>query len=135
MATMAERVGARGSNPAYQAYQILHFGFVVAPILAGADKFTNYLANWTIYLAPAVTDIVPLTPQTIMYGVGIVEIFAGLLVLAAPRVGGYVVALWLWGIIVNLLLLQSYYDVALRDFGLSLGALALSRLAESVDRS
>jgi hypothetical protein len=134
MSTIAERVGARGSNPAYQAYQILHFGFVVAPILAGADKFTHFLVDWTIYLAPVVTDIVPLAPQAFLYVVGIVEILAGLLVLAAPRIGGYVVALWLWGIIVNLLLLQNYYDIALRDFGLSLGALALSRLAESVER-
>jgi uncharacterized membrane protein len=134
MATMAERVSARGSNPAYQAYQILHLGFVLAPILAGADKFTNFLANWTIYLAPVVTDIVPLSPQAVMYVVGIVEIIAGLVVLAAPRIGGYIVALWLWGIILNLLLLQNYYDVALRDFGLSLGALALARLAESVER-
>jgi hypothetical protein len=134
MSTIAERVGARGSNPAYQAYQILHFGFVVAPILAGADKFTHFLVDWTIYLAPVVTDIVPLTPQAFMYVVGIVEILAGLLVLAAPRIGGYVVALWLWGIIVNLLLLQNYNDIALRDFGLSLGALALSRLAETVER-
>jgi hypothetical protein len=133
MSTMAERVAARGSNPAYQAYQILHFGFVVAPILAGADKFTNFLVDWTIYLAPVATDIVPLAPHAFMYVVGIVEIIAGLVVLAAPRIGGYVVALWLWGIIVNLLL-QNYYDVALRDFGLSLGALALSRLAESVER-
>jgi hypothetical protein len=106
----------------------------VAPILAGADKFTHFLVDWTIYLAPVVTDIVPLAPQAFLYVVGIVEILAGLLVLAAPRIGGYVVALWLWGIIVNLLLLQNYYDIALRDFGLSLGALALSRLAESVER-
>ncbi|HEY7820187.1 MAG TPA: hypothetical protein VIG29_18335, partial [Vicinamibacteria bacterium] len=82
---------------------------------------------------PVATDIVPLAPHAFMYVVGIVEIIAGLVVLAAPRIGGYVVALWLWGIIVNLLL-QNYYDVALRDFGLSLGALALSRLAESVER-
>ena len=135
MSTMAERIVARGNDPAYQAYQVLHFGFAVAPILAGADKFTNFLADWTVYLAPVVTDVLPLTPQAFMYVVGVVEILAGLLVLALPRIGGYVVALWLWGIIVNLLLLQNYYDVALRDFGLSLGAIALSRLAEAVDQA
>jgi hypothetical protein len=135
MATIAaDRVVALSTNPAYQAYRILHLGFTLAPILAGVDKFTNLLVNWTIYLAPVVTDIVPLSAQTFMYLVGIVEILAGLIVLAAPRIGGYVVALWLWGIILNLLLLQNYYDVALRDFGLSLGALALARLAESVER-
>jgi hypothetical protein len=130
---MAERITARSTSPAYQAYQILHFGFALAPILAGADKFTHLLCDWTMYLAPVVTDVLPLTPQGFMYLVGIVEIAAGLLVLAAPRIGGYVVALWLWGIIVNLFLLQNFYDVALRDFGLSLGAIALSRLAEAVE--
>jgi hypothetical protein len=132
---MAERIVVRGNNPAYQAYQILHFGFAVAPILAGADKFTHFLTDWTLYLAPVVTDVLPLTPRAFMYVVGVVEILAGLLVLAVPRIGGYVVALWLWGIILNLLLLQNYYDVALRDFGLSLGALALSRLAEAVEHA
>jgi len=87
-------------SPAYQAYQILRWGFVAAPILAGLDKFFMKLTDWTMYL-----------------------------VAFKPKIGGYVVAFWLWGIIVNLLLLQNYYDVALRDFGLSLGALALARLA------
>ena len=129
MSTMAERVVAGGNNPAYQAYQILHFGFAVAPILAGADKFTNFLADWTVYLAPVVTDVLPLTPQAFMYVVGVVEIIAGVMVAVRPRFGSLLVAVWLLGIIINLLVLGSFYDVALRDFGLLVGALALNRLS------
>ena len=114
-------------SPAYQAYQILRWGFVAAPILAGLDKFFMKLTDWTMYLAPQFGNMV--APHLCMQIVGAIEIMAGFLVAFKPKIGGYVVAFWLWGIIVNLLLLQNYYDVALRDFGLSLGALALARLA------
>ena len=118
-------------EPARQAYRILHVGFVVAPVLAGLDKFFNVLVDWDRYLAPVATDVLPVSAHTIMVVVGVIEIAAGVLVALRPRLGGYVVAAWLWAIIVNLLVLGDYFDVALRDFGLSLGALALARLAEA----
>jgi len=123
-----DRTSVRG-NPAYQAYLILRTGFIVAPILFGLDKFTNLLADWTTYLAPAVDRLVPGSASGAMLAVGIVEIVAGLVVAVRPKVGGYLVAAWLAGIITNLLLLGDHYDVALRDFGLLLAALALARLA------
>jgi hypothetical protein len=116
-------------NPAYQAYLTLRVGFVVAPILFGLDKFTNLLADWTIYLAPAVDRLVPGSAGSAMLAVGVVEIVAGLVVAVRPKVGGYLVAGWLAGIIGNLLLLGGHGDIALRDLGLLLAALALARLA------
>jgi hypothetical protein len=98
--------------------------------LAGGDKFFHLLVNWDQYLAPFVTRILPVEGHTFMLIVGLIEIAAGLLVAIWPRVGAYVVALWLWGIIVNLLMVPGFYDIALRDFGLSLGALALARLSQ-----
>jgi len=112
-----------------QACLLLRTVFTVAPILFGLDKFTNILTHWTVYLAPQATSVVPLTPQTFMYVVGVVEIIAGLIVAVRPKYGSLVVAVWLAGIIINLLLLGSFYDVALRDFGLLVGALALNRLS------
>ena len=126
---MAQTI-ATTSRPAYQAYQILHVGFVVAPLLAGLDKFTHFLTNWDQYLAPAVSRLLPVSGHTFMYVVGIVEMAAAVLVAVRPRIGAYVVAAWLLGIIANLLLIPGYFDVALRDFGLALGALALARLSE-----
>lgn len=117
------------SDPGFQAYALLRTAFVVAPILFGLDKFTNWLVDWPIYLAPWINDIVPGSAQDAMYAVGVVEIVAGLVVAVAPRFGGLLVSAWLAGIIVNLLTIPDYYDVALRDFGLLVGALALSRLA------
>jgi len=119
------------SNPSYQAYQILHVAFILAPVLAGVDKFTHLLADWDKYLAPAVARSMPVDGHTFMLIVGVIEVIAGLVVAVIPRIGAYIVALWLWGIIVNLFLLGGYYDIALRDFGLSLGALALGRLSAS----
>jgi hypothetical protein len=127
-ATGPHRLAVR-EDPAYQAYLILRTGFVVAPILFGLDKFTNLLTDWTTYLAPAVDRLVPGSATTAMVAVGVIEIVAGLVVAVRPRFGGYLVAAWLAGIIVNLLLLGDRYDVALRDFGLLLAALALARLA------
>jgi hypothetical protein len=121
-------------NPTYQAYQILHWGFVAAPVIAGADKFARLLTNWDQYLAPAVARVSPFGAHETMLVVGIVEVVAGLVVALKPRIGAYVVAAWLAGIILDLLLLGSYFDVALRDFGLLLGAVALGRLSAVYDR-
>jgi|SRR6478609_8505838 len=112
-----------------QAFLLLRTVFTVAPILFGLDKFTNILTDWTVYLAPQATALVPLAPRTFMDVVGVVEIIAGIAVAVRPRFGSLLVAAWLAGIIVNLLLLGSFYDVALRDFGLLVGALALNRLS------
>lgn len=117
-----------------RAFQLLRTVFVIAPIAFGLDKFTNVLTDWTIYLAPWINDIVPGTAQDAMYIVGAVEIAAGFLVAVAPRFGAFVVAAWLAGIIVDLLTLGDFYDVALRDFGLLVGALALGLLAEAQHR-
>jgi hypothetical protein len=122
------------ARPAYQAYQILHVGFTALPILAGLDKLFGVLVNWDQYLCPLATRVVPVTPHTFMQGVGVIEIVAGILFALWPWVAAYVVMLWLWGIIVNLLLVPGYYDIALRDFGLSLGALALGRLSREFGR-
>src|SRR3712207_141646 len=119
-------------DPAAQAFLLLRIGFTVAPILFGLDKFAGVLADdWARYLAPAFNDIIPGSAQDAMYLVGAVEIVAGLAVLVAPRFGGLLVAAWLGGIIVDLLLAGGYGDIALRDFGLLLGALTLARTASA----
>ncbi len=128
------RSDARASTPTYQAYQILHIAFTAAPIIAGLDKFFHLLVNWDQYLAPAIARLSPIGGHGLMLAVGVIEVIAGLLVAVKPRIGAFVVALWLLGIIVNLLILSGYYDVALRDFGLMLGALALGRLSEEYGR-
>lgn len=117
------------TTPAYQAYRILHAGFIAAPILAGLDKFFHLLTNWDMYLAPRIAALSPIGGHGLMLVVGVVEIAAGVLVAVRPRIGAYVVAAWLGGIILNLLLIPGFFDIALRDFGLSLGALALARLS------
>lgn len=119
---------------AYDAYQILHLGFTVAPIVAGLDKFFNLLVNWEQYLPPFVNNMVGGNGHYLMYVVGIIEIIAGLGVAFKPKVFAYVVSAWLLLIIVNLLMIPGYYDVALRDFGLALAALALARLSRDFDR-
>jgi hypothetical protein len=116
-------------DPAYQAFWLLRIGFVVAPILFGLDKFVDWLVDWERYLAPEIDDLIPGNAHQAMLVVGVVEIAAGLMVAVRPHFGAYLVAAWLAGIIVNLLLVGDYYDVALRDFGLLLGALSLARLA------
>src|SRR4051794_18811221 len=117
------RTSVAAARPAYHAYLILHVGYAALPIIAGLDKFFDKLTNWDMYLAPVATRVTGLTDHTFMLIVGGIEVAAGVLVALVPRVGAVVVALWLWGIIVNLFLLGGYYDIALRDFGLSLGAL------------
>ena len=123
-------VKALRSDPAAQAFTLLRVAFTAAPILFGLDKFTHLLTNdWTRYLATEFNDVIPGSAADAMHIVGGVEIAAGLVVAIAPRFGGLLVAGWLAGIIVNLLLVGGYGDIALRDFGLLVGALALSRLA------
>ena len=118
------------SDPAAQAFTLLRIGFAVAPILFGLDKFAEVMiSDWPKYLAPQFNDVIPGSAQDAMYLVGGVEVVAGLVVLVSPRFGGLLVAGWLAGIIVSLLLVGGYADIALRDFGLLLGALTLSRLA------
>ena len=122
------------SDPAYQAFALLRTGFTVAPILFGLDKFLDWLVDWRIYLAPEMNDLVPGNAHQAMLIVGVVEIIAGVVVALRPKFGGYLVAAWLGAIIVNLLLQADFYDIALRDFGLLIGALALARLATAFER-
>ena len=112
-----------------QVFLVLRIGFTALPILFGLDKFANVLTDWTKYLAPQIDSIVPGTAHQAMLAVGVVEIVAGLVVAVLPRFGGPLVAAWLAGIIVDLLLIGGYGDIALRDFGLLVAALGLSRLA------
>jgi hypothetical protein len=114
-----------------RAYALLRTVFVVAPIAFGADKFVELLASWEAYLAPWIDDLVPGTAHQAMLAVGVVEIAAGILVAVRPDIGGYVVAAWLGGIILNLVTMGEYLDVALRDFGLLVAALALAQLAHA----
>ncbi|HEV2815436.1 MAG TPA: hypothetical protein VGW10_19420 [Solirubrobacteraceae bacterium] len=123
-------------DPAAQAFMLLRIAFTVAPILFGLDKFAEVLTDdWTRYLAVEFNDVIPGSAQDAMYMVGATEIVAGLVVLVAPRFGGVLVAAWLGGIIVSLLLVGGYGDIALRDFGLLLGALTLARLATAYSSS
>jgi hypothetical protein len=113
-----------------QAFWILRIGFTVAPILFGLDKFLNFMVGWTKYLWPVLPSTIGVTPRMFTYGVGVIEIIAGVGVFFFPRIFAWVVTAWLWGIIVNLLLQANFYDIALRDFGLSLGAISLARLSD-----
>jgi hypothetical protein len=123
-------------DPAAQAFVLLRIAFTVAPILFGLDKFAGVLTDdWTRYLSSEFNSLIPGSAATAMDIVGVVEIAAGILVFVAPRLGGYVVAAWLGGIILNLLLVGGYGDIALRDFGLMLGALTLTRLATAFGSS
>jgi hypothetical protein len=118
-------------DPAYLAFALLRTAFTVAPIVFGLDKFFNLLTDWQGYLAPLVDRLVPGTAHQVMLVVGVIEIAAGVLVAVRPQLWGYVVAAWLAGIIMNLLLIPGFYDVALRDFGLLLAALAMAQLARA----
>ena len=127
-------VARDASSPGYQAYQILHIGFTVAPVLAGLDKFLGLLTNWDKYLAPQVNSALGGRGHEFMMAVGVIEIVAGIGVLIKPKIFAYVVGVWLIGIIINLLLVGGYLDVALRDLGLCLGAFALARLSAIYDK-
>ena len=131
---MANITVARTSSPTTQAYSILVLAYTVAPIVAGIDKFFHFLVNWDQYLAPTVARMLPVSGHTFMLAVGGIEVVAGVLVAAMPRIGAWIVAAWLCSIIINLLLIPGYFDIALRDFGLALGAVALARLAEDQAR-
>jgi hypothetical protein len=131
--TLAETRSEVLADPTAQAFWLLRIGFVVAPILFGLDKFFDWMVDWKIYLAPEIDDLIPGSAHQAMLIVGVIEIIAGLVVAVRPRFGSYLVAAWLAGIIVNLLILGDYYDVALRDFGLLIGALALARLATGME--
>ena len=113
---------------------MLRIAFTVVPIVMGADKFFHFLTNWDEYLAPVIANNLPVTGHQFMLIVGVIEMVAGLLVAVVPQVGGYVVMVWLWAIIINLLLIPDYYDIAIRDFGLSLGALTMARLTQLTQR-
>jgi uncharacterized membrane protein YphA (DoxX/SURF4 family) len=133
-AVLTERL----KDPTYSAYFLLRVLFTVAPILFGLDKFFNLLTHphhWSMYLAGWINDIVPGSADQCMYVVGVIEIAAGVLVAVAPRIGAWVVAAWLAGIIVDLLTLSGYYDIALRDFGLLVSAVALARLAQGIHQA
>ncbi len=123
----------RAAEPGYQAFLMLRVAFAVAPIAFGIDKFANVMVHWPKYLAPWINDIVPGTAQQAMYAVGVIEIVAGIAVLVKPRYGSWLVAGWLAGIVINLLTYSGFYDIALRDFGLMLGALTLARLSAAYD--
>jgi hypothetical protein len=119
---------------AREAYSVLYAAFTLVPVVAGVDKFLHLLVNWDQYLAPVIVRLLPVDSHVLMFAVATVEVVAGLIVAAKPSIGGWIVALWLWGVIANLLLIPAYFDIALRDFGLSLGAIALARLARDFER-
>lgn len=123
------------SDPAYGAFLLMRVGFTVLPIWMGVDKFADTLTDWPHYLAPWIVDILPFSAQTAMYVVGVIEIVAGIAVAIKPRYAAYIAAVWLAGIVLNLLSYSGFYDVALRDFGLLLAALTLARLAAAYDPS
>src|SRR5204863_9331580 len=135
MNTTTNQSAASTSSTAYQAYWILHVGFTVAPILAGLDKFSHLLVNWDQYVPGVVANASPIQPHTLMLVVGVIEIVAGIGVWLKPQIFAYIVAAWLVVIIINLLLIPGYFDIALRDFGLFLAALALARLSQQYSRA
>jgi hypothetical protein len=132
--TTGERAVAR-TDYAHAAYQVLHWGFVVLPALTGLDKFFHLLTNWDQYLAPRVESMLPFSGHVFMLLAGIAELGAALLVLLVPKIGAWVVTLWLAAIITNLIMLGGFFDVALRDFGLMLAAISLGLLSLNYYRS
>lgn len=131
--TSARSATTDAASPSYQAYQILRLGFTVAPIVAGLDKFFNLLVNWEQYLPAFIKNFTGGHGHELMLAVGVIEIIAGIGVALKPRLFAYVVSAWLLLIVANLLMIPGYFDVALRDFGLALGALALARLSQEYD--
>lgn len=131
--TTATDANARVSSPSQQAFWILRLGFTVAPVVAGLDKFFHLLVNWDQYLPPSVNNLLGGYGHELMLVVGVIGIAASIGVALKLKIFAYVVAVWLLLIVVNLLMMPGYFDVALRDFGLSLGALALARLSREFD--
>ncbi len=125
-------LGTTERRYSYQAFQILRFAFTVAPIVAGLDKFFHLLVDWDKYLPPIANNLVGGHGHQLMLAVGVIEVIAGIGVFLKPRIFAYIVAVWLLIIILNLLAIPGYFDIALRDFGLLLGALALARLSHIV---
>lgn len=121
----------RSSDPARQAYVILHWGFVALPTIVGIDKFLHLLTDWNGYLAPAIARLSPIRVPLLMRITGGIELLVGLLVAVRPRIGAYVVTAWLVAIIVDLCIAGGFLDIALRDAILALAAIALGRLAET----
>ena len=118
------------NNKVTTVYTQLKFTYAIVPILAGIDKFTHLLTNWDKYLAPAVADVIPFEPHTFMLIVGVIEIIAGAIVLIRPKLGAIIVALWLLSIVINLLISGEYFDIAVRDLVMAIGAYSLYLLAE-----
>lgn len=135
MANVISTLRTSGTVQEQQAYAILHWGFVALPVLAGLDKFARILTNWEQYIAPPVAKTLGSAASGFMLAVGVIEILAGFIVAIRPRIGSLVVAAWLGAIVLNLVIGGRHLDVALRDFGLMLGAVALSRLAPAHDRT
>jgi uncharacterized membrane protein YphA (DoxX/SURF4 family) len=135
MTTKFSRDSQDSTTRTERAANLLHWTYGLVPIVAGADKFTNILTDWTKYLAPVVTDIIPVTPDLFMNVVGVIEIVAGIIVLVKPRIGSLIVGLWLLAIAVNLLLTGQYFDVAVRDTVMAIGAFALYTLSGNNGRS
>jgi len=133
--TPSAAADSTATSPAYQAFRILQIGFIAAPILAGLDKFFHLLVNWDQYLPSVVSRVSPIDGHNLMLIAGVIEIVAGIGVALKPRIFAYVVAAWLALIIANLLVIPGYFDVALRDFGLFLAALALARLSQQFSRA
>jgi len=127
--TTGSSAATRGATGADHAYRLLRTVFTVAPVVFGLDKLAELLTDWETYLAPWIDDLVPGTAHQAMLAVGAVEVVAGLAVALAPRYGALLVAAWLAGIVVNLVSMGAYYDIALRDVGLLVAALALAALA------
>jgi len=130
-----EAPAATERTPAHLGYQLLHIGYTILPILVGVDKFSQLLVNWDMYLSRFVQRLIPFSAHTFMLIVGGIEVAAGLLVAILPRVGSVVVAAWLGGIVLNLLLVPGFYDIAFRDLGLALGAIVLGLLSKQYGRA
>jgi uncharacterized membrane protein YphA (DoxX/SURF4 family) len=133
LATSTTRATSPASDRVTTAVNLLKYTYGLVPIVAGLDKFTHLLTDWNKYLAPVVTDILPFSADTFMYLVGVIEIIAGILVLIKPKVGSLIVALWLVGIAINLLLTGQYYDIAVRDTVMAIGAFSLYLLLKAKD--
>ena len=112
-----------------QVQQLLRYTYGLVPIVAGLDKFTNLLTDWKNYIAPSVNNALPFSASTFMAIVGVIEIIAGIIVLLRPRLGGFIVMAWLIAIALNLLISGHYYDVAVRDLVMAIGAFSLAKLS------
>ena len=121
-------------KPSYQAYEVLHVGYSLIFMLMGADKFLSLFTDWSKYFSSGILGYLPLTTNQLITSVGLLEITMGVITALAPRIGGYLLALWMWLIIANLVLLGNYFEVGLLMFGLSLGALSLARLSKQFDK-